>query len=304
MTLDDLFEHHVSTKTLSPTTIASYRTAVNVMRQDIGDIEVERLCVGDLENWKAQVLSRCSGTTWNNYHRHMKALFSTAMESGLLNGENLLKKVKSVRHSQASIKYCEISEITDAIYAIEQNPDSFYPPWFWVSVIKMLYYTGMRRRQIIGIKWKDVNYQNETLKLSAEHSKTELEWDIPITSGIKDVLDTVSEATIKQGKEVEGNYQIFNVTIFNHRYVGNEMTAEQLSGFFKRLRVKGHSVSPHKLRHTMATEICNQGDSDSMPFSLRTLQKQLGHGDITTTSMYLHPSLKAQAAMLDKLKPI
>lgn len=65
------------------------------------------------------------------------------------------------------------------------------------------------------------------------------------------------------------------------------LTAEQVSGFFRRLSDElGDTITAHRLRHTCASEIAGQPQPD-----LRGLQQLLGHSSLVTTMQYLEPDL-------------
>jgi integrase len=163
------------------------------------------------------------------------------------------------------------------------------PCWFWKTVVSFMYFTGVRRRQLVMICWKDLNLETKTLFLSAQGEKTDIERTIPL-------VDTIVSDLRKYRKRVLNDFphaysrekQVFNITTYNQRYSGSLMNETQLSGFFKRLSKQlGFQVSPHRLRHTMATEIAKSGQ-------IKPLQKILGHTTIgTTMNFYVHPDIEA-----------
>ena len=70
------------------------------------------------------------------------------------------------------------------------------------------------------------------------------------------------------------------------------MTVDQLTGTFKRLsKATKISITPHRLRHTMATELASSKD-------IRTLQQLLGHTNIHTTMQYVHPDMDRMRGLL------
>ena len=70
------------------------------------------------------------------------------------------------------------------------------------------------------------------------------------------------------------------------------MTVGQVSCTFQRLSTAlGIRISPHRLRHTIATE--------AAPKDIRALQEFLGHTSILTTMQYVHPDLDRMRSLLD-----
>lgn len=64
---------------------------------------------------------------------------------------------------------------------------------------------------------------------------------------------------------------------------GEEMSVQTLRAFFRRLSKEcGFNVSPHRFRHTIATEMMKQPDSN-----LQTVKTLLGHSSINTTLEYV-----------------
>ena len=57
-------------------------------------------------------------------------------------------------------------------------------------------------------------------------------------------------------------------------------------------------VTPHKIRHSFATHMLNRGAD------LRSLQKLLGHADISTTEIYTKVQSKRLAGLLNDIHPI
>ncbi len=71
------------------------------------------------------------------------------------------------------------------------------------------------------------------------------------------------------------------------------MTFDQLGATFRRLsKATNIRISPHRLRHTMATELAASKD-------IRTLQELLGHTNISTTMQYVHPDMDRMRSLLE-----
>jgi len=187
------------------------------------------------------------------------------------------------------------------IMSLLSEPDcTLKPCWFWQAVIRFIYYTGVRRKQLISIKWKDINIDKQTLFLSVEGEKTDISRTLPIQ---KNLIRVIREFQLLLVHHYSFAYhpeaQLFNITLFYKRYRGDKMTEDHVSGFFRRLSKKaGFPVSAHMLRHTMATEIAKTGKT-------KTLQQILGHTDISTTmNFYVHPDIKQIRSAIDYLSDI
>ena len=77
---------------------------------------------------------------------------------------------------------------------------------------------------------------------------------------------------------------------------GKQLSRQYVQQMVDRLAKKAgieRKVSPHRLRHTYATELLEEG------FSIREVQELLGHRDIGTTQVYLHVRPNDLAAKIE-----
>jgi site-specific recombinase XerD len=161
--------------------------------------------------------------------------------------------------------------------------------------MRTLYYTGIRRRQLVNIQMKDLNFHSKTLKASLLGSKTYREWDIPIHPNLIPELQKLTQESEKAlGRKLRSDDHLFAIRRFNQRYAANldnpdQMKREQVSGFFKRLsgKIEGR-IGAHRLRHTTATTLCNPPDGAPDLFAAQDL---LGHTELSTTRTYVHTKI-------------
>jgi len=290
-----IYEKH---KSLSSATIRTYRGVIRRFCADTGIEDIKDVKFETLLEWRLNVLSRSSDITWNNYLRHMRALWSFAHSIGLIeNQEHYFRQLNWGKHHIRRAKTLSPNQL-QIIGDYLTLPDcGFEPCWFWLMVVRFLYGTGIRRRQLVELKWKDIDLNNGMLFLSSEGSKTDVERDMPLPEGLIEQLRQFKQkAFMINPASCKPEAQAFNVTYFNPKYSGDVMNETQVSGFFKRLSKRvGFKASSHRFRHTMATEIAKTG-------KIKPLQLILGHSDVRTTmNFYVHPDYDELKSLLGGL---
>jgi integrase/recombinase XerD len=148
------------------------------------------------------------------------------------------------------------------------------------AIIELLYATGMRVTELISLKRNDINLDHQLLKCTGKGNKER--W-IPFTDRAHHaLLDYLRLVRLKLVKMEDENILFLN----NH---GQPITRQAIFYLIKNYAQKSgikKKVTPHTLRHTLATHLIENGAD------LRTVQEMLGHSDISTTQIYTHVSRK------------
>ena len=148
------------------------------------------------------------------------------------------------------------------------------------AVLELLYATGMRVSELIYLKINDINMENCMLKCLGKGSKERI---IPFGDKARQslnlYLDRLRPKLVKNPNE--------DTLFLNNR--GERLSRQ---GAFYLVKAYAHKagiekkVTPHTLRHTLATHLIENGAD------LRSVQEMLGHSDIATTQIYTHVSRK------------
>lgn len=133
----------------------------------------------------------------------------------------------------------------------------------YIYMIKMLYVTGVRVSELVGIRKQDIDFGRGVIKIFGKGSK---ERPVMIPPEFACEIQTYLE-----GKEYDE--QMFPFTT---------RTAENNVRELKNLAGIKKPLTPHKIRHTFATHILQNGGS------VVAIQELLGHASLTTTQMYTH----------------
>ncbi len=301
--LDDLLAFYVTERGPSTATLRGLRSVLDLFKRETGCTEVASVTHAVLGGWKTLVKGRSSEATVNTYLRALRTLFNCALQHGLLS-HNPFQNIQFVPEYTRLKHTAEHLDITNLLGMIRKFPDENKPDWFWEAVVKVLYYTGMRRRQLAALRWEDIDFTHRKILLRAEGSKTRREWHIPMVPEVAAALLYVRHRTHERiGASGEGSLrsaQVFNITLFHPKYRGKEMKPEQVTGWFRRVSQRYQvSLSPHRFRHTFATEAANQGGQN-----LKHLQHMLGHTSIKTTLGYVHSDTESMRGMAANIRGI
>lgn len=255
--------------------------------------------------FKTETMRVAKAVTYNGYLKYLRIVADFGVEEGLLE-KNHFRSVKLAPTEYPLPKTISDNDLWTLLSHLVENKHLYEPVWFWVSVIKTLYYTGMRRRQLVTLKRRDLDFSSRTLYLRAEGSKTRREWAIPMHSAIIDDLQLVVESAEKiLGHKLSASDAVFNICIHNKQYercsvTPGQMKATSITDFFKRVnRRTGLKVSPHKFRHTLATRVCNPSQGEPDIFAAQIL---LGHTSIKTTRGYVTTSHMRLERMMESLE--
>lgn len=296
-TPSQLVERYIGENILRPDTLRNYRNAVHVFEKDMGTIrisEIDRKCV---LKWRSKILDRARPTTWNNYRLHLGVVWNFAVRNHWLE-KNVFKEVRPAPVLKKAKKTVSDELLATTISYLQDPNKAPRPAWFWEIVVRLLYFTGMRRRQLTFLRWKHIDFKEHTILLTAEGNKTKRDWTIPIPKNcLKDLLQLRQRTKAANKQAFDPNDQVFRVQLFYDRYAGKELSPGQVGGFFKRLsNALSGPVSSHRLRHTMATELAKGPNRD-----LKLLQHVLGHTNLSTTLEYVHPEPEQFRDFLNQL---
>lgn len=156
-------------------------------------------------------------------------------------------------------------------------------------VIEMLYTTGLRRSELIGINDSDVNIHSKELKVRGKGNKERV---IPLA---EDTLSKIRHWQ-KTRDSVIGGGDTDTPLFLTPR---GRMSATTLREIVKN-GLEGVNVgkkSPHTLRHTFATAMLNGGAD------INDVKELLGHSTLSTTQIYTHVSFAQMRESYSKAHP-
>lgn len=145
-------------------------------------------------------------------------------------------------------------------------------------IIELLYTTGIRRAELIGLKVKDVDYQAMTIKVLGKRNKERI---IPLLEGTKELF-LIYDLERNSLPEIVDKGFIFLSVKGNKMY--ETLVYRIINKYFSLVSAKVKK-SPHILRHTFATHLLNKGAD------LNSVKELLGHSSLASTQVYTHNSI-------------
>ncbi|MCD7041189.1 site-specific integrase [Pseudomonas sp. MAFF 311095] len=249
--------------------------------------------------------SEIKEVSWNTYLRHLRALYGYAIKNNLT---NLLDNpfegcgVRCPNRPPKTVKNRVTRDARILLFGMARSEmktfamASIHPAWFWRTVFETFYYTGIRANELLNIRPQDVDMENLQFCIHPEVSKNFDEHFVPIHMKLAKYLRILLLNAKQRG--IKQSEQLFNVNKFSQRHMRRTMDMSQLSHFYTALSRKlGVHISPHRFRHTIATDLMKQPKSN-----LHIVKDLLGHRSIATTLKYVHVDVEQVRHALEAMR--
>ncbi len=191
-------------------------------------------------------------------------------------------RVVSTKRERRQPKTLTGEQVETLIAACPHTRDKF--------LLTLLYHTGMRVGQILGLRHSDISVENGEIQIvprdnnpNGARAKTHHPYTIP---GMEDLMRLYTDYLVEDLSALEADAlpDFVFVNLWKGE-VGRPMTYASVMSLVRQLSKKTRiSFTPHMLRHSRATTWIRD---DKLP--LPTVSRLLGHASIQTTNdIYLH----------------
>jgi integrase/recombinase XerD len=199
---------------------------------------------------------KLSKATAANILSVLKSFFSFMLQNEYVPADPT-KGISPVKVDKKAPVYLTQDEMKELIKTAKDGRDNL--------MVKMLYATGVRVSELVNIRKQDIDFARGTIKVFGKGAKERIVL-------IPDVIRPQVEAYCGRLK----GEKLFDIT---PRMVQIEIKK------LAKLASINKKVTPHKLRHSFATHMLQNGGN------VVAIQKLLGHTSLNTTQIYTHYSV-------------
>lgn len=249
--------------------------------------------------------TKLTSNTILHHHRLIASILSTAVHWQVITA-NPCTRVKPPKLDRKEANFLDDKQTLRLLECLSREDLKYQ------TMIKLLIHSGVRRGELCGLKWDDVDFDNKLITIERAILYTAdrgIYEDTPKNNSSKRVIKLADEVFILLREyKMKYNADRFNAGdrwndtgyIFT-QWNGNPMHPSTLTGWFGKF-IKTHGlpkVSIHSLRHTNATLMIANGAD------LRTVSKRLGHSNMSTTgNIYTHAIKTADEKAAEVLQDI
>lgn len=157
-------------------------------------------------------------------------------------------------------------------------------------ILDILYQTGMRRAELIGLRQQNVSLYNNHVKVLGKGNKERI---IPISNPLAAAIRAYLERKARELEHPDNEYLLVkkNGKKLDPSYVYR--TVKAALGEVTTLAKK----SPHVLRHTFATHMVNNGAD------INAVKELLGHASLASTQIYTHNTIEKLKKVYQQAHP-
>lgn len=286
----------VAKSTVKLTTYASYEmmaTRIIIPYFETLNIKLKELTTEDIQEFYSAQLERVSANTVIHYHAVIHRALKYAVKIKTIQS-NPAVNVERPRKEKFIGSFYDKKEINTLFDIIQGHPLEV--------AIKLAAFYGLRREEIIGLKWTAIDFENNTLTI--QHTVTECNLDgkhievasdtaktdsslrtMPLVTNFREMLLAKKEKQEHYRKLCGRSYCKEYLDYIFVNEMGERWKPRYLSDGFKRILEQNglRRIRFHDLRHTCASLLL----ANKVP--MKKIQEWLGHSDFSTTAnIYAH----------------
>lgn len=274
----------------SPRTLTNYRHALLTFREEHKRFAAWHDCGPDdfrlylYEKMKAGL----ARSTIRLHFAALRSFFKFLMHrDGLVKNPLLeIQLPKAEKKLPTVLSISQIDELLGMPLKMQHPPQApDWVPYRDAAILELFYSTGIRLSELAGLDVRSFDFYSDTIRVFGKGGKERI---CPLGKPAVDAIQQYrSIANVNEGP------------LFLSK-VRRRISTRAISDLMKKYLAQTdlpQNLSPHKLRHSFATHLLDNGAD------LRSVQTLLGHASLSTTQIYTHVSIERMKEAYDKAHP-
>ena len=279
MHLDRFYTYIQHEKRFSPHTLTAYKTDLLqffAFADSQGNASFTDVFL--VRNWIVHLLDQQNDArSINRKMSSLKTYFKFLLREKLIE-DNPMSKIQSPKTAKklpVVIREEKINQLLDG----KENFEDGFSGTRDKLVVELLFGTGIRLAELLGLTETDINWYENTIKVTGKRSKERI---VPLNKEL--LLLTKEYLNVKKSKNFDNNSLNLIVTDTGNAPYPKLIyrIVQKYLGYITTQNKK----SPHILRHTFATTLLNNGAD------LNAIKELLGHANLSATQVYTHNSVE------------
>lgn len=265
-------------KNVSPHTISAYRTSIEAFRAFRPSPAWTEVSADDYRAWMLELMKRGMARASVRLRFASLRAFHAFLLLRRVVARNVLVDVLLPKKEKQLPRFLTTSQVTHLVEAPAKHEKTKQAPvWMAVrdtAIMELFYSTGMRLSELVGLDVGDVDPISETARVMGKGARQRV---CPVGGP---ALEAISK--YRQAARIHSGPLFLNKS-------RRRITSRAVNSLLKlRLLQAGlpSDLSPHKLRHSFATHLLDNGAD------LRSVQTLLGHASLSTTQIYTHVTIE------------
>ncbi|HVS91838.1 MAG TPA: tyrosine-type recombinase/integrase [Mucilaginibacter sp.] len=288
------FIHYIQyEKRYSPHTVSAYQSDLEQFFAFLSQFEISPDSPADvayqhIRSWMVHLMEDKTARSVNRKIATLRKYFKFLLREGVITS-NPASKIQSPK----TVKHLPVVVEDEKLSAMLNDTEIFAGDFAGTRdklVIEILFGTGIRLSELVGLKEGGLNLFDNTIKVLGKRNKERI---VPVNHELKQLLEKYLE--LKKSENFNNNSLTLIVTnkgteaypkfiyLIVQRYLSHISTQDK--------------KSPHVLRHTFATTLLNRGAD------LNAIKELLGHANLSATQVYTHNSVERLKSIYKQAHP-
>ena len=286
---EEFFDYLGDGKNYSPQTLRSYRQALAQFRTFRPSLTWTEATADDFRAYLFDLMKRNrSRSTIRLSFAALRSFYNHLCERNIIPA-NVLKLVSLPKLEKKLPQFLTIPQVTTLMEKPNEGLKSKQAPEWMAArdaaILELFYSSGLRLAELAALDVKDLDPIGETVRVMGKGSRERI---VPVGE-----LALESLSRYRQQAAVQDGPLFLNKS---RKRLGHRSIWLLLKKYVREAGLPA-TLSPHKLRHSFATHLLDNGAD------LRSVQSLLGHASLTTTQIYTHVTTERLKRAYDAAHP-